>query len=95
MPRFSDGDGVGAAAGGIGGDGLAIAEKDDAQQDQDDDDDRDQVVHAGDPQRDQQGERGLRSVCGGGQGIKAENGNSGGYANVLGALFTCGQGSAK
>ena len=89
------GDGVGAAAGGIGRDRLAVAEKDDAQQDQNDRDDGDQMGDACNPKRDQQGQRSFRSVCGGGQGIKAENGNSGSYADVFGALFTCGQGSAK
>ena len=50
---------------------------------------------AGDPQWNQQGKRGLRPVRGGGQGIEAKNGDSGSDADVFGALFTRGQGTAK
>jgi hypothetical protein len=48
-----------------------------------------------DPERDQQRQRRFGSVRSGGQGIEAENRDSGGDANVFGALFAGGQGSAK
>ena len=58
-------------------------------------DDRHQVLDARRSQRNQQRQRRLRTVCRGGQRIQAKNGNAGGYSDVLGAFFTCGQGSAK
>jgi hypothetical protein len=49
----------------------------------------------GDPERDQQGQRRLRPVRGGGQGIESKNRDSRSDADVFGALFTGGQGTAK
>ena len=79
----------------IGLDGLAIAEVDNAQQDYDRPNDRHNVVHAHEAERNKQRERSLRSVCGGAQGIEAEDGDAGEGANVLGALFAGGEGTPK
>jgi hypothetical protein len=74
VPRFSLATVYEPPPHGIGRDRLAVAEEDDAQQDQDHRDDGNEMGDAGDPERDQQGQRRLRPVRGGGQGIEAENG---------------------
>ena len=52
-------------------------------------------LHAQQPQRNQQRERGFGPVCGGAQCIEAEDGNAGDGADVLGALFAGGQGTPE
>ena len=66
-------DGVGAAAVGVGIDRLAVREEDDDEQDDDGERDGDDVVHAADAQRDEQGEGGFRPVCRGGERVEAED----------------------
>jgi hypothetical protein len=52
-------------------------------------------LHAQQAQRDEQRERGLRAVCGGAEGVQAEDGNAGDGADVLGALLAGGQRPAE
>ena len=94
-PKVLGGHRVGSTAGGIRGDGLAIAEKDDDQQNENGRNDRDQVVDAGDAQRNQQGERGLRAIRRGRKRVEAEDRNSCGHADMFSAFLARGQGSAK
>ena len=52
-------------------------------------------LHAQQAQRDEQGERRLRAVCGGAEGVEAEDGDAGEGADVLGALLAGGQRAAE
>ena len=79
----------------IGVDGLAVAEVDDGQQGDDGRADRHDVVHAHQAKRDEQRERGFRAVCGGAESVKAEDGNAGEGADVLGALLAGSQRAAE
>ena len=94
-PRFCAGHGVRAAALRISVDGLPVAEVDDDQQGDNGGADGHDVVDAHQAQRDEQRERRFRAVCGGAEGVEAEDGNAGDGADVLGALLAGGQWPAK
>ena len=89
------GHGVRAATLRIGLDRLPVAEVDDDQQDDDRAAHGDDVVHASQAERNEQGERGLGTVCGGTQCIEAEDGNARDGADVLGAFLAGGQRPAE
>jgi hypothetical protein len=89
------GDGERAASVGIGLDGLGVGEIQDDEKDQNRCGDGTDEVDAADPQRNKEGERGFRAVCGGTEGVEAEDGNAGSRANVLGAFVRCGERSSE
>ena len=88
-------DGVATAAARVGGNGLSITEIDDHQQDENGDNDGQKVLGADDPQRDQQGKRGLRTIGCTGERIEPKYGNAGPNTNLFGAFFTRRQRFAK
>ena len=88
------GDGVRAAALRIGCDGLPVGKVDDQQQQDDRDADRHHIADTERRRRDEDGERGFRTVSGRTQGVEAKCGHAREHTNALLAVFFRGEGLA-
>jgi len=89
------GNGEGAAAVGIGFDGLRVGEVEDDEEDEDGGGDGADEMNAAEAERDEEGEGSFRSVGGGAEGVKAEDGDTGGGTDMFRAFFRGGQRAAK
>jgi hypothetical protein len=66
---------------------LHVREIDNDQKRDDGGTDGNNVVHAHQPQRNQQAESGFRTICGGAERVQAEDGHAGVRTNLFGALI--------